>query len=228
MDNVTLFCNNIYRLPLYGRLILFADDTTLLCRHKNRYFLEFIVNHDMELLQMWFRANHLSLNMASTVLMMFWDNGSIKVELNGEKIPKVKCTKFLGLNLDDHLTWDAHVDTIYGKLVANRHLLRTAKNMLSHDCMRAIYYAHIRSHLMYGLLIWGSMTSSKNIKRLTNIQNSCVCLIGQKPNRYHTQQLYKDERLLPLESLIYMELCKFGHHITTNELSRPLLDLLDS
>ena len=55
-----------------------------------------------------------------------------------------------------------------------------------------------------------------------------VRLIGQKPNRYPTQQLYKDERLLPLESLMYMELCRFGHRITTKELPKPLLDLLDS
>ena len=69
----------------------------------------------MELLQMWFRANQLSLNMAKTVFMSFWDNHPIKVELNGEKIPNVKCTKFLGLNLDDHLTWDAHIDKFMEK-----------------------------------------------------------------------------------------------------------------
>ena len=114
-----LLCNDVYRLPLYGRLILFAVDTTLLCKHKSEQFLEYILNHDMELLHAWFKANQLSLNMTKTVLMTFQDNKPIKVEVDGEEIPKVKCTKFLGLNLDDHLTWDAHVDAIYGKLMAN-------------------------------------------------------------------------------------------------------------
>ena len=74
----------------------------------------------------------------------------------------------------------------------------------------------------------GKYDLQQNIKRLINIQNLCVHLIGQNPNRYPTQQLYKDERLLPLESLICVELCKFGHHVATKELLRPLLDLLDS
>ena len=85
----------------------------------------------MELLHMWFRANQLSLNMSKTVLMTFWYNKLIKVEVDREEIPKVKCTKFLGLNLDDQLTWDAHVDTVYGKFVANCHLLRVSKNVIT-------------------------------------------------------------------------------------------------
>ena len=76
--------------------------------------------------------------------------------------------------------------------------------MLSHDCMKAVYYAHTYSHLMYGLLIWGSMTSSKKIKKLATMQNSCIHLLGQKLNRYST------------------------HRITAKELPKPLHNLLDS
>ena len=45
-----LFCNDIQYLPLYGNLILFADDTTLLSSQTSIKFLKYTLQHDMELL----------------------------------------------------------------------------------------------------------------------------------------------------------------------------------
>ena len=59
-----LFCNDIQYLPLYGHLILFADDTTLLSSQRSIKFLKYTLQHDMELLIQWFKANQLSLNMS--------------------------------------------------------------------------------------------------------------------------------------------------------------------
>ena len=64
-----LFCNDIQYLPLYGHLILFADDTTLLSSQRSIKFLKYTLQHDMELLIQWFKANQLSLNMSKTTLV---------------------------------------------------------------------------------------------------------------------------------------------------------------
>ena len=45
-----IFCNVVHRLPLYGCIILFADDTNMLCNHQNKKFLEYMLKHEMELL----------------------------------------------------------------------------------------------------------------------------------------------------------------------------------
>ena len=45
-----LFCNDIQYLPLYGHLILFADDTTLLSSQRTINFLKYTLQHDMDLL----------------------------------------------------------------------------------------------------------------------------------------------------------------------------------
>ena len=96
-----IFCNDIHRLPIYRSLILFANDTTLLNQHKSRQFLEFMLEHDMEILCDRFKANQLSLNMSKMVKMHFWNEGRpINVNINGLIIPKVKCTKLV----DDELT----------------------------------------------------------------------------------------------------------------------------
>ena len=67
-----LFTNDIHMLPIYSRLILFADDTTLYCHHRSKQFLKYMITHDIELLLDWFKANLLSLNMEKTTMIKFW------------------------------------------------------------------------------------------------------------------------------------------------------------
>ena len=96
-----LFCNNIKLLPLYGKLVLFTDNTTLLNTHSNKKFLRYSIVHDIDILMSWFKANQLSLNLSKTVVLSFWDHkvsGSISID--GIEIPIVKSTKFLGVHLD--------------------------------------------------------------------------------------------------------------------------------
>ena len=66
-----LFCNDIYTLPLYSHLILFADDTTMVNSHKNVNYLEYMMFHDLTILLDWFKANQLSLNLKKNNLDAF-------------------------------------------------------------------------------------------------------------------------------------------------------------
>ena len=111
-------------MPLYGHLILFADDTTLLSSQKSTKFLKYTLQHDMELLIQWFKANQLSLNMSKTMLVRFWpDNSNFIIEVNNEPIKEAEATKFLGVIVDNKLTWSPHIAFLNQKLLANKHLL---------------------------------------------------------------------------------------------------------
>ena len=60
----------------------------------------------------WFKANKLSLNLQKTVMMWFGKNSnSINMKMDDIIIPTVKYTKFLGVYLDDELTWHAHINS---------------------------------------------------------------------------------------------------------------------
>ena len=127
-----VFCNDIHLLPLTGTLILFADDTTLLNSSTNNAYLEFFMRHDLKLLDEWFKANQLSLDLSKTVLMNFWQNGKdIKLDLENTPIPTVTTTKFLGVYLDNQLNWKYHTTTLLNKIYSNKYLLGTSQNWLS-------------------------------------------------------------------------------------------------
>ena len=55
-----IFVNDIHLLPLYSKLILFANDTTVLNSHKVPKFLKYTITHDIQTLAEWFKTNKLS------------------------------------------------------------------------------------------------------------------------------------------------------------------------
>ena len=95
-------------------------------------------------------------------------------------------------------------------------------------CLWSIYYSHIHSHLQYGLLSWGSNTSTKNIKLLSKAQNSCVRIMAGKSNQHPIQGDYKKLRILKIEDMIQIKLAKVGYNITNKKLPKPLLDMLNA
>ena len=108
-----LFCNDIHLIPIYGHLILFADDTTLLNHHHNRNFLNYMMTHDMNLLTDWFKANQLLLNLCKTVSIFFWPGKfNLSVTIDGQQIPQVSPTCFLCVTLDNELCWIPHISQI--------------------------------------------------------------------------------------------------------------------
>ena len=46
--------------------------------------------------------------------------------------------------------------------------------------MIKIYYAHIHSHLRYGLVIWGSMMTKTSQTELEKLQKACIRLVNKK------------------------------------------------
>ena len=116
-----IFINDVHYLDLYSRLILFADDTTLFNSQKCTRYLQYTIDHDVNMLLNWFKANKLSLNLQKTVMMWFGKNSnSINMKMDDIIIPIVKYTKFLRVYLDDELTWHAHINYILDKIRTNK------------------------------------------------------------------------------------------------------------
>ena len=114
-----LFCNGIKLLPLFGKLILFADDTTLINHHKNKKILDFAMAHDLEILMEWYKANQLSLDLSKSVFMYFWESKDhTQLVVNNIEIPISDSMKFLGVHIDKELKWTTHVNCLHKKLMA--------------------------------------------------------------------------------------------------------------
>ena len=137
-----------------------------------------MLNRDMEMLIDWFRANQLSINLDKTVIMHFWSKDDhIKIRVMDNPIPYVRSTKFLGVFIDDTLSWKNHIEYLHNKLTMNKHMLSISKHKLDKDSLRKVYFSHIHSHLVYGIKAWGPSLSSESLDMLKRQQNKCIQLM---------------------------------------------------
>ena len=218
-----LYMNDIYLLPTYCRIILFADDTTLYNCHRKIHFLKYMIEHDIDMIIDWFKANQLSLNIEKTVMIKFWPNNSpFKIKIENLTIKNSKSTKFLGIIINENLNWSDHVQNLENKLLSNKRLLLNAKKLLLKATLYHIYYAHIYSHLTYGLTIWGSMITKKLEKTLHKIQTDCLKIMCNKENTTTQNELYLDVGILPFPLLVQQELIKLGYKLCKKLLPNPI------
>ena len=129
--------------------------------------------------------------------------------------------------VDNKLTWSSHIAFLNQKLLANKHLLRIARNILDFNCLQSIYYAHIYSHLSYGILAWGSMAKKSYINSLFAIQKQCIRLVHKCNTTADCIPLFKQSKMLSLHNIINVELAKQGYNINRKLLPKPILGIYD-
>ena len=110
------------------KIISFADDTTIYMSSDNYTSLYETANATLASLFDWFCANELFLNASKTKSIIFkpsnkhGQQNNLNLHINNRIVDHVgelfteKSTKFLGIHLDEHLTWKAHTNYITVKL----------------------------------------------------------------------------------------------------------------
>ena len=82
----------------------------------------------------WFKANELTLNLDKTVCVLFNNKTKIKeitLDIGTHKLHNSEIVKFLGVWIDDKMTWTKHVSTLMVKLKQNMHLLKLSNKFLT-------------------------------------------------------------------------------------------------
>ena len=181
--------------------------------------------HDLTILLDWFKANQLSLNLNKTVLMHFWPGKRrIKISVNDIVIPQVTSCKFLGIYIDQNMTWNTQVEHLHNRITTNLHLLHGSENVLNVDCLRKVYFAHIHSHLIYGMKVWGSMISLVQTVNLFKQQKQCMHILGNRKLRENVEPVFKELNILKFPDMVQLEMCKLGHQLKLKELPVPIID----
>ena len=63
---------------------------------------------------------------------------------------------FLGLNINNTLSWKTHINKILLKLSSACFAMRAIKPFMSPQMLKAIYYSHFHSIISYGVIFGGS------------------------------------------------------------------------
>jgi hypothetical protein len=166
-----LYINNLLQITNENsKIVLFADDTSMIITNPNPSNFEKSVNKIIQDINEWFNTNLLSLNLDKTHFIQFVTKNSSLIDFNimygNNKIANVYNTKLLGLTLENTLSWRTHIDTIIPKLSSASFALEVVKPFLSQDSLKMVYYSYCHSIMTYGLIFWGNSHYSNIIFRL--------------------------------------------------------------
>ena len=184
--------------------IMFADDTNFFFEHGNINTLFKTVNDELIKINEWFSANKLSLNVGKTKFSLFHKSAkkcSIPshlptLKINNHDIERVNTMRFLGVLLDDNLSWKEH-KYLENKIAKDIELMYRAKPFLDKESLLALYYSYIHSYLNDANLAWGS-TYLTNLKKLRSQQKHAIRIVHNKTKFEHTKELFKSASVLNL------------------------------
>ena len=114
---------------------------------------------------------------------------NLNIKLNGTKLSKVKSTKFLGVVIDDQLTWEPQVEYLKAKLISSIVTIKRIKPFIPKTEYEKVYNALFMSHLSYCISCWGGFPNYK-LGKIFSIQKRCVRLLFGKEVSYDRPEFY--------------------------------------
>jgi hypothetical protein len=151
----------------------------------------------------------------------------IQITYEDKQISIVNETKFLGLFINNNLSWKIHIECIKAKLSSACYAVRSVKPFLTINTLKMIYYSYFHSAMTYGLLFWGNSPDSIKIFRL---KKKFIRIMGGCRYRDSSRKLFINLEILPLPSQYIISLLMFMirnwnqflvnsevHHINTRQ-----------
>ena len=155
-----IYLNDIVYSSNFFKFVLFADDTNLLASHNNLTDLANITNTELRKISNWLNVNKLSLNLSKTTCMYFSNrhdsrkHDDIDINIDGIPVNKVSNTKFLGIILDESLTWRQHNTYLTNLISKYTGILFRLKHTLSSGHLFTLYSSLALPHIQYCNIIW--------------------------------------------------------------------------
>ena len=125
---------------------------------------------------------------------------SNNIVVDNVKIEKVLHTKFLGVLIDQHLTFEAHVKNIKGKISRGIGILFKARKYLNKTSLLTLYHAFINLYFMYCVTIWGN-TYQSVLDPLYKLQKRTVRLVMGAGKYDHTYPIFQNLKILNLRNV---------------------------
>ena len=159
-------------------------------------------------------ANKLSINASKTKCMLFRSTKSKtppsdqSISLRKLDIEQVSSLKFLGVHIDEHLTWSVHAKHVLNKLRSGLAAARRVKPFLNQGTLITLYHSLMGSHLQYYISSWyfGNTTITNKLQKLCDKFIRLAC--GRNRNSDITDIRQKYE-ILTIDQLLFKDIAVF-------------------
>ena len=222
-----LFLVYINDLPncCYFNMILYADDSVMICNEKNIQNLKIASKEEFEKIENWLQLNKITLNYKKSNCVLFTNNNTRNhndfcITTTNGTIDENTTVEYLGVIIDHKLTWENHIQLVVKKLCIVKGVLYKLRHHASLTALRSVYYAFVYTHLQYGTISWGN-TSAKYLKKIEVKQNLIVKILAHAPFlRTKVAPIYHRLDFLTLSNIFKLEVLKFVFNFRKKKLPK--------
>ena len=195
--------------------------------HPNPNILARTVNEELKKVIQWIYANKLSLNIQKTKVMLFsnsLDSLPSNISFDTSPLEEVSSFKFLGVCVDNKLSWKSHIENICKIISRNIGVMNRLKYYLPSSALLTLYSSMILPYLNYGILAWGN-TYQTLLDKLFLLQKKALRIVFNLHPREHTEALFFDHKILKIKDLYVFQLGQFMFNYNVNFLPKIFHDL---
>ena len=160
-----------------------------------------IMNAKLENVSTWFKSNKLSLNVDKTKWFLF--HPLSKRQFLPQTLPNLliedihikreHVTKFLGVFIDENLSWKQHIEILSSKISKSIGILYKSRDVLSKQCLKQLYFSFIHSYVNYANIAW-ARTSNSKLENVYCYQKHAARVIYHKDRYTHVKPLLNDTK----------------------------------
>ena len=221
-----LYINDIANTSNKLSFRIFADDANVFYTSKDFQDLESTMNEEFSKILKYCATNKLSVNLKKTKFMII-TNKKLIPRIN---IANLECTehiKYLGVYLDNKITWHQHIKHINNKLAKNLGILNKLRHHLNLKMLKQLYYNVIYPYINYGILSWGNTHKTKLLKTQAKL-NKAVKLIFFADRRESPKPFYCLLDILNFNNVYRLKTATLTYQILkdTSKVPKPLVDYL--
>ena len=225
-----IYINDLPNISKFAKFIMYADDANIILTGKNIVEINEQLMVIRDELEKWVGHNGLALNLKKTKYMIFsrqqtekqlpspFTLGNILIEHKTE-------ARFLGVIIDDKLTWSSHIKALQAKMSRYIGIMYKLKSLLPLKTRIQIYHSFVQSHINYCSLIWG-FSAKSNIEKLFCAQKKGIRAVvpGFINYKYrasnrggiipgHTKEYFKKFNIMTVHGVIVTNTLLFMHKV---------------
>ena len=144
-------------------------------------------------------------------------NDELCLAINDQVIKEVSHTKFLGVTIDNKLSWDKHLSNLRQKLYYAMSTLSRIKESIPETLHNDLYYTLFESHLTYCISVWGGV-SEKKMASIHKMQKKAIRVM------FGDTESFKDKFMTCCRTRSFGNQ-KLGEEFYTKEHTKPLFKL---
>ena len=200
----SIYINDLPLSVLHGTCDMFADDTCIpvsdACYGNVLSTLQLSADEVFN----WATNNFMTIHPQKTKYMIIttWQKHqriplcNVSITINKQPIERVSHIKYLGVIVDNNLSWAYHIKEITSKIAKSTYQLARIKHFIDERCRKTYYHAYIHNKLEYGILLFEG-AAAHQLRPLKSLQKRALKLVV----KISSTNVFKAACVLPFQSL---------------------------